>query len=150
MPDPFGTSAAAIALVGQTISGLRTINGFISRYRSADLEIASMSTECRTIHIALLQLNSQNNLLRHSNAGDDYSTYIVEEVEGVLGSCVFTFGALKEQLSKLDLQDFNRYNESTVLSKVRAVWNVDEMNTIRNNIRGIAGALNLLLTVFQV
>jgi hypothetical protein len=43
----------------------------------------------------------------------------------------------------------DKYNESTFSSKLNAVWNDDEMNILRQNIRGQAIAINLLLSAFQ-
>jgi len=150
MPDPFGTAAAAITLVGQTISGLQTLQGYISKYNSADLTILSTVTECSTIHSALLQIQQlivQNGILQQSPTGDDHAAYNLRDFEGVLGTCAFTFGVLNERLSRLNVDGLNKYNESTVMSKIRAVWNEDEMDKLRNNIRGLVGAIQLLLTV---
>jgi hypothetical protein len=129
MPDPFTLVTTTITLVAQAIQGVQTIQGYVSKYNLADLTIASVTTECSAIRIALLQ--------------------ILEDFHRVLGACSFTFAALNQRLTSLDLQSASKHNDSTFMAKVKAVWNEDEMALLRNNIRGLSEAIVLLLTVSQ-
>jgi hypothetical protein len=56
---------------------------------------------------------------------------------------------LNERLMELNVYGLDKYNESTFISKLNAVWNDDEMNMLRQSIRGQAIAINLLLSAFQ-
>jgi hypothetical protein len=73
----------------------------------------------------------------------------MEDYEAVLGACSLTFAILSQHLEKLGLGGLNQKNESDVHSKLRYLWNESEMEMIRQNIRGQATAISLLLTAFQ-
>jgi hypothetical protein len=121
-------------------------------YNLADLTIASVTTECSAIRIALLQIQRlilEKKILQSTTARNDHASYILEDFQRVLGACSFTFAALNQRLTSLDLQSASKHNDSTFMAKVKAVWNEDEMALLRNNIRGLSEAIVLLLTVSQ-
>jgi hypothetical protein len=152
MPDPLTIVTGTISLVGHAIQGVQAISSYVGKYKIADLTIASMTTECSTIRLALSQIQRlilDKKILQSPEAGDEHASYILDDFQRVLGACSFTFAALNQRLASLDLQGINKYNESTFMAKVKAVWNEDEMSVLRHNIRGLSDAISLLLTVSQ-
>jgi hypothetical protein len=152
MPDPLTIVTATLSLVGHAIQGVQAISSYVSKYKIADLTIVSMTTECSTIRMALLQIQRlilDKKILQPSEVGDGHVAYILDDFQGVLGACSFTFETLNQRLASFDLQGVNKHNESTFMAKIKAVWNEDEMSLLRNNIRGLSEAVTLLLTVSQ-
>jgi hypothetical protein len=110
MADPLTIVSGTITLVGHAIQGVQAISGYVSKYKMANLTIVSMSTECSTIRMALLRIQRlilDKKILQLPEAGDDHGAYILDDFQGVLGACSFTFTALNQQLANLDLQGVN-------------------------------------------
>lgn len=152
MSDPFSLTRGIVGLVSQSIKSVQTIQSYISRYKLADLSVNSTRTECSTIRIALLQIQDllvQKDSGTDTGAKDSFASYATEEYESVLSACSIAFSVLNERLTELNVYSVDKYNESTFISKFNAVWNDDEMNILRQSIRGQAIAINLLLTAFQ-
>lgn len=152
MSDPVSIAAGVVGLVAQSIKAAQTVQTYFGKYRIADLSIASTCTECSAIRIALLQIQdllTQNKSTSQADAKDSFTAYAFKEYEGVLGACSVTFSVLNERLTELNVQSLDKNSESSFKSKLKAVWNDDEMNLLRQNIRGQAIAINLLLSAFQ-
>ena len=156
MPEPLSIATAVLGAVAQTIQSIQKVQSYFSKYQIADLTIAATRTECSTIRVALLQIQ---NLLAHgkalttspaaTNGIGESALSAFEEYEAVLGACSITFSVLNERLAELDVYGINNSGKSSAKAKLKALWNDDEMNLLRQNIRGQATALNLLLTAFQ-
>lgn len=152
MSDPFSLTAGVIGLVAQSIKSVQTIQNYISRYKLSDLSITSTCVECSAIRVALQQIRdllAQNAFGAAAGSEGSSASYAIEEYEGVLSACSLAFSVLNERLTELNVLGLETYNESTLISKLKAVWNDDEMNILRQNIRGQAVAINLLLSPFQ-
>lgn len=141
-----------IGLVAQTVKGVQTIQNYASKFRIADMTIDSTRTECTTIRIALLQIQSlltRNGTTPEVDSDNTFTAYALEEYEGVLGACSTAFSVLNERLEMMNLERLDKYNRSGFKAKFKAVWNDDEVALLRQNIRGQAIAINLLLSAFQ-
>ena len=152
MADPFSITAGVVGLVTQGIKAVQTLQNYATKYRIADLSIASTRTECSTIRIALLQIQDlliQNGTTSHADDNDSFAAHALEEYESVLSACSVVFQVLNERLTELNKQSLDKNNESSFKMKVNAVWNDDELTVLRQNIRGQAIAINLLLSAFQ-
>jgi hypothetical protein len=152
MSDPFSLTSGVVGLVAQSIKSVQTIQNYVSRYKLADISVNSTRTECSAIRIALSQIQEllvQKDGGTDTGAKDSFASYATEEYEGVLSACSIAFSVLNERLAELNVYGVDKYNESTFISKLNAVWNDEEMNILRQSIRGQAIAINLLLTAFQ-
>jgi hypothetical protein len=150
--DPLSITTGVIGLVSQGIGSVQTIQSYITKYKLVDLSVTSTRTECSAIRIALLQIQellAQNKLGAKAGARDSFTSYAIEEYESVLSACSIAFSVLNERLAELNMHGLDKYNEGTFKSKLNAVWNDGEMNMLRQNIRGQAIAINLLLSAFQ-
>ena len=152
MSDPFSITVGVVGLVVQSIKAVQSLQNYVSKYRIADLSIATTRTECSTIRIALLQIQDlliQNKSASQVDHSDSFGAYALGEYEDVLSACSIAFSVLNERLTELNVASLDKNNESSFRSKLIAVWNDDEMNVLRQNIRGQAIAINLLLSAFQ-
>jgi len=152
MTDPLSLTSRVVGLVVQSIKSVQAIQGYIGRYELAELSVNSTRTECSAIRIALLQIQNLLAEREHgaaTGAKDSFVSYAIEEYEGVLSACSLAFSLLNESLTELNVYGVDEYNESTFVSKLNALWNNEEMNVLRQNIRGQAIAINLLLSAFQ-
>lgn len=156
MSDPLSITVGVVGLVAQSVKAVKTVQKYFNKYRIADLTIASTCTECSTIRVALLQIQdllTQNKPTSQRGdskaAKDGFTAYAPEEYEAVLGACSIAFSVLNERLVEMNVRSLDKNNESSVKAKFKAVWNDDEMNMLRQNIRGQAIAINLLLSAFQ-
>ncbi|KUJ24375.1 uncharacterized protein LY89DRAFT_19937 [Mollisia scopiformis] len=75
--------------------------------------------------------------------------YALEEYEQVIGACSTAFAVLNQRLESLNLESLDKHNGSSFKAKLNAVWNDDEVGMLRQNIRGQAIAITLLLSTFQ-
>lgn len=152
MSDPLSITTGVITLVASSIKSVQAIQTWYGKYKIADLSLASTRTECAAIRVALLQIQEllvQNNSKSKKGESDSFIVHALEEYEGVLGSCSITFSVLNERLTELNQEKVDKNNEGTFKSKLKLVWNDAEMDVLRQNIRGQAAAINLLLSAFQ-
>ena len=156
MPDPVSITTAVLGTIAQAVQGIQKIQSYFSKYQLADLTIVATRIECSTIRVALPQIqtllahsDSVNALGKKQRATDDPALFAFEEYEAVLGACSTTFAVLNERLVELDMYGVDQDGKSSSKSKLKALWNDDEMNLLRQNIRGQATAINLLLSAFQ-
>jgi hypothetical protein len=147
--DPLSITAGVLAIVAHTINALQSCQNYVTTYKIADLSIASIRTECSSIRVALLQIRSLISRNPDRDVSDRFDRDVLEEYEAVLGACSLTFAILKERFAGLGLDGLNKRNESDFGTKLRYMWNEPQMDMIRQNIRGQAIAINLLLTAFQ-
>jgi hypothetical protein len=56
MSDSLALTSSVVSLVLQSIKGVQAIQGYIGRYKLAELSVNSTRTECSAIRVALLQI----------------------------------------------------------------------------------------------
>jgi hypothetical protein len=150
--DPLSITTGVLTLVTRSIGAIQTCQTYATKYKLADLSIASVRTECAAIRVALLQTQ---NLIPRKQSKDgkqvpqQFEQYVLEEYEAVLSACSLTFSLLNERLESMGLNGLNARNESDAASKLRYMWNEATMETIVQNITRQATAINLLLMAFQ-
>ena len=147
--DPLSITTGVLTLVVRGISAVQSCQNYVTKYKIADLSIASVRTECSSIRIALLQIQRLISQDPHRPAEDRFEEYLLEEYQAVLGACSLTFSILHERLTALGVDGLNQRNGSDFGSKLRYMWNESQMEMVRQNIRGQAIAISLLLTAFQ-
>lgn len=149
--DPLSITTGVLSVVGQSIKLFQTINGYVNKYKIAELSIASTRITCSTIQLALLKLQDlliQNQSTAQTDSEDSFA-FAIQEYEGVLSACSVAFSLLNQRLTELNIEDLNKHSKSTFTSKFRAVWNDDEMRMVREHVQNQAVAISLLLATFQ-
>jgi len=147
--DPLSITVSVLAIVGRSITTIQACQKNVSKYQAADLSMTSMRTECSAIKVALAQIERLITRDKRRNVADRFEDYVLEEHDSVLNDCLLTFNILNEHLSALGLDREGESNESSLLSKIKFIWNEPQMETLRGNIRGQANAIGILLLAFQ-
>ena len=147
--DPLSITTGVLTIVVRTIGVIQSCSNYASKYNISDLAIASIRTECSSIRVALLQI--QNVVSRDPNrsAKERFESCLLIEYEAVLGACSQTFSILNTRLGQIGLDRLNDQNESAFGSKLRHMWKESQIDTLRDNVRGLAIAINLLVNAFQ-
>lgn len=144
--DPLSITISVLTLVTKGISFIQVCQEYATKYQLADLSITALRTECASIRVALLQIQAVTSCQdgRYRDFG-----YVVEEYKAVLSACSVTFSLLNEKLGSLGIDGTNKKHERDVVSKLKFIWQESTMELIRQNIRGQAIAITLLLTAIQ-
>ncbi|KUJ13871.1 uncharacterized protein LY89DRAFT_736867 [Mollisia scopiformis] len=147
--DPLSITTGVLTLVTRSIGAVQTCQTYATKYKLADLSIAAVRTECASIKVALLQIQKLISAHNGKASGQQFEQFVLEEYEAVLSACSLTFALLNERLDGLGLNGQNERHGSDAISKINSVWKETTMESIRQNIRGQAIAITLLLTAFQ-
>lgn len=147
--DPVSFITSTLAIVGPTIKAVQMLNDYVSKYKAADLSIASLRVECSCIRVALLQIQKVFTSDTGHNVDDVFEDYLLIDFQQTLGVCSQLFSILRERLAQTGLEDLNDSNEPNLTSKIRYMLKASEVVDLTNNIRGLSGSLNILLTAFS-
>ncbi|KAH7379227.1 hypothetical protein DE146DRAFT_308450 [Phaeosphaeria sp. MPI-PUGE-AT-0046c] len=136
-----GLVAACSSLTKQCASVVKALHGLIETYKSAELIILAVATECETIQFAWCRIETwAQEQLHHV---DDF-----EEVEARLQKSIYcgelVMSALEEELLNITSRSgsFGRGSGLT--------WNNSVLNEHQHRIRGQVTALQLLLQVLNL
>lgn len=156
MTDPLSITTAVLGILGQSIQGIQAVQKLFNQYKIAELTLAATRTECSAIRVALLQIqtlmtnrNLTKDPLGKSKDSDDPMTLTFDEYEAVISACSLTFAVLNQRIEELDVYGFDPNRQPSTKAKLKSLWNDDEMNLLRSNIRGQATAITVLLAAFQ-
>ena len=147
--DPITIGTTVASLVTTFTKGAQTCNDLLSKYKQAPQTLASIHTECTTIKLALSHVywlvNSNTELLASQL---DARGPLAETFDVALTGCTVTFSLLDIELQKLCQQS---KDESTYGTKERMkfVWNEGFARSLLDDMRGLQGAVTLLLTALQ-
>ena len=147
--DPLTICATVTGLVRTCGTAATMCSGLITKYKIAPMILASIRTECTTVKTALSYVDC---LIKQD--ADQFSSRVkahspLSEIFDVpLTGCVLTFSLLDVQLQKLydRSKDHDSYKWK---DKMKYVWDEDQAKAILDHMRGLQGALNLMLTVLQ-
>lgn len=135
-----------VQIISQTIAGLSSLRG---KYQNADITIRSMIGELSTIKSAITQLHDWATY----NAGVSASHLEYEGSLAVaLDGCGAVMDVLSEKIARLTVSNINGQPESTIAtfrSRIRVLWNEDEMSGLQENLHSQVRALHLLLQACQ-
>lgn len=156
MTDPLSITSAVLGILGQSIQGIQAVQSLFNQYKIADLTVTATRTECSAIRVALVQIQklmTNQNLPKHrsgkSKDTDDPMSLTFDEYEAVISACSLTFAVFNQRIEELDVYGVDTNGKSSTKARLKTLWNDDEMNLLRNNIRGQATAITVLLAAFQ-
>lgn len=147
--DPITIGATVASLVTTCTKAGMTCNTLIGKYKSAPQTLASIQTECTTIKAALSYvywlINRDTELLSTQLCAQGP---LAETLDVALTGCTMTFSLLDSELQRLydrgdDGQSYGKRE------KLRYVWDEGLATTILGNMRGLQGAVTLVLTALQ-
>ena len=147
--DPLTICATVAGLVKTCGTAATTCNGLLSTYKNAPDILISIRTECTAIKTTLSfveRLVKQDTKLLSSQL-KAYGP-LAEALDVALSGCAFTFSILDIELQKLYDRSKNHdgYNWK---DKMRYLWDEDRVKNILLHMRGLQGAVNLVLTALQ-
>ena len=147
--DPITIGTTVASLVATFTKGAQTCNTLLSKYEQAPQMLASIHTECTTIKLALSHVywlvNSNTELL---SSQLDARGPLAETFDVALTGCTVTFSLLDIELQKLCQQSKGSATYKAK-NKMKFVWNEDLARSLLDNMRGLQGAVTLLLTALQ-
>jgi hypothetical protein len=136
-----GLVAACFSLTKQCASVIKTLHALIETYKSAELTILSVVTECETIQFAWLRIELwAKEHLYHVDGFEELGARLQKSI--YCGEIVMS--AFEEELLSIT-------SKSGSLGKgVNLAWNSSVLNEHQNRIRGQVAALQLLLQVMSL
>lgn len=148
MADPLSVSASVVGLVANFTQAAIGCNNLIKSYKGAPIAITSIHTECTVLRIALNQVYAV--MTKDLGATSDRMTSdsrLAEDFEIALDGCQLTFQCLDEELRRiLKASDQEEHQQVKWKDRFNYVWNEESMKSILEQMRGLSGAVNLLLT----
>lgn len=143
--DPLSIVASASSLVFAGVKVVKGLSGLRKRYKTAGTIIASISSECMVLHIALSQIHKLamvdsffDRLASHLELKDGF--------ELALLSCTQTFSALEEEIRKLSPEGEQKDDH---FLRLKYLWNGETMREILLQLRSQQNAISVLLTAIQ-
>ena len=147
--DPITIGTTVASLVATFTKGAQTCNALLSKYKYAPQMLASIHTECTTIKLALSHVywlvNSNTELL---SSQLDARGPLAETFDVALTGCTVTFSLLDTELQKLCQQSKDK-DTYKAKDKMKFMWNEDLTRSLLDDMRGLQGAVTLLLTALQ-
>ncbi len=143
--DPLSIVASASALVFASVKVVKGLSDIRERYKAAAAMIASISSECMILHIALSQIQK---LALIGSFFDRLSSQLdlEDSLELALLSCTQTFSALEEEIRELSPKGEQRDDH---FLRLKYLWNEETMREILMQLRSQQNALSVLLTAIQ-
>ena len=142
--DPFSLTVGALSIVGISVGTCaKILHDIRSKYKGANLTIASITTECVTIQTALCQIESlteqdPERYVSRLALRPDLKTALDTAITG----CTTTFAVLEDELDKLS-------GALTRKTKAQYVWNEAVMQELLQQIRIQYQAINFLMMAIQ-
>jgi hypothetical protein len=151
MIEPLSIATGVISIVFNCIKGLEIAKQYIDKYNAAELKILELTTECKTLHVALIKIQDlfASGKFPSLQTESESTTSAVGTFEEVFGTCQWVFSILNERLKPLLSPSFKQDNKMARKSKIAAVWNNSDIDQLMSLIRGLIPAVQLLLTAFQ-
>lgn len=106
--------------------------------------------QCSCVEFALLQVqdvvmhNAQSAYLLRSNST------LMGHFSTVFGTCQLVFSILNQRLKGLVDDKVSQRGEMSTMTKLKYVWNDQEMKDLLRNLESQASAMNLLLSALQM
>ena len=144
--DPISITTGVLALVGNSIKLLDIVHTYSSEFQRAELNIRLLSTECKTLQHALIEIDKLcSNKDEANNANPSMRI--------VLGDCEEQFKIILEKL-----QPFMQHatvgssppDLMSIRARISATWNRQDIDSYRQCIQRQAGLVNLLLNALQL
>ena len=136
-----GLVAACSSLTKQCASVVKSLHGLIETYKSAELIILSVATECETIQFAWDRIETwAQQQLHHIDDFEDVGARLQKSI--YCGELVMS--ALEEELVAIISKS------STPGRGISLTWNNSVLNEHQHRIRGQVAALQLLLQVLNL
>jgi hypothetical protein len=147
--DPFSTLCTVTSLVATCAKVGKSLNDVQAKYNRAGLTISAIVSECSVIAAALSEVgqiakNDPDGLSFRLNASNGQ---LSSSLELSLSSCSLTMAVLEDEIKKLTTTENLRF--LSWKTKVKYVWNEEDMKDLLQSIRGQQSALHLLLTALQ-
>lgn len=124
------------------------------KYKSAEMTMASIASECATVNVALAQLQvviTGGDLISQKarQGGED----VLRSVDAVTLGCSITFSVIERRLADAVREDGVESDLSSSgvsrKDKVKFVWNSEEVQDLLGQLRGYKSSLTLLLGVLN-
>ncbi|KAK0723267.1 hypothetical protein B0T26DRAFT_750553 [Lasiosphaeria miniovina] len=133
-----------LALVTKCIFGLEKIYQYSSEVQRAELNVLELTAECRTLEVAISKT-------RDLYAGNGpASSNSLEGVDLALANCEQQFRVLLDKLQPvLTLVEKPKPSKFSIRLRISATWKRNEIDFLRQSIRGQAGMVNFLLTALS-
>jgi hypothetical protein len=138
------------SLVGTALKGIQVYNNYHDRYSLAAITMASMMAQCSCVEFAILQVqevvvnNPPSAYLLRSDAA------LTKHFSSVFGACELVFSILNQRLKSLTDGNVDHVGQLSKISKLKYVWNDQEMKDLLRNLESQASAINLLLAALQM
>jgi hypothetical protein len=143
--DPLSIVVSASTLVFASVKVVRGLCDLQERYKRAGAMIASISSECMVLHIALSQIQK---LALTGSFFDRLASQpeLKDSFELALLSCTQTFSALEEEIHELSPKS---EQEDDHFLRLKYLWNEETMREILLQLRSQQNAISVLLTAIQ-
>jgi hypothetical protein len=143
--DPLSIVASASALVFASVRAVKGLCGLRECYKTAGTMIASISSECMVLHIALSQIQK---LALIDSFFDRLASQLdlKDSLELALLSCTQTLSALEEEIRELSPKGEQKGDH---FLRLKYLWNEETMREILLQLRSQQNAISVLLTAIQ-
>jgi hypothetical protein len=143
--DPLSIVASASSLVFASVRAVKGLCDLRERYKTAGTMIASISSECMVLHIALSQIQK---LALIDSFFDRLASQLdlKDSFELALLSCTQTLSALEEEIRELSPKGEQKDDH---FLRLKYLWNEESMREILLQLRSQQNAISVLLTAIQ-
>lgn len=147
--DPVSICTTVATLVTTSAKAVTVCNTILGKYKNAPQTFASIRMECTTIKAAFSYvhwlINRDTELLASQLHAQGP---LVETLDVALTGSTVIFALLDIQLQKLYVASDSQKGYSWK-DKLRYIWDEDLAKSILDHMRGIQGAVNLVLAALQ-
>lgn len=143
--DPLSIAASASTLVFACIKVVKGLCDLRERYKIAGTTIASLSSECMVLHIALSQIQKLALIPSFFDRMESHPG-LQDSFELALLSCTQTLSALEEELRGLS-PSLERTDDPFL--RVKYLWNEEIMREILLLLRSQQNTISTLLVAIQ-
>lgn len=138
------------SLVGTALKGIQAYNTYHGQYSRAAITMASMMAQCSCVEFAILQV--QKVVINNRPSADLLApdAALARHFSSVFGACQMVFSILNERLRSTTGVGVDQYGQPSRMTKLKYVWNDQEMKDLLRNLESQASAINLLLSALQM
>jgi hypothetical protein len=143
--DPLTIAASASTLGFAAVKAVIGLCDLRERYKTAGTMIASISSECTVLHLALTQIQrlALADFFRDRLASQPE---LRDSFELALLSCMQTFSALEDEIRQLSPKQEGKDDQ---FQRLKYLWNEGTMREVLQQLRSQQTAINMLLTAIQ-
>lgn len=148
--EPLSIIAAVGSLTTLAAKTAVGCNSLISKYEDAPRALALIESECKILKDALsfvteFVMTNASTLMPRLSGPRNVLSNLVDDA--LTGSTV-VFGMLDSEISKL-MEHAKKSGDFGWKTRIQAVWNEAEMNTLLTSMRDVKSTVQLLLTALQ-